>query len=149
MPTTNPYLADNLHRLMGMHRVGQKEVAERLGTTKQSVWEWASGRKMPRWATLADLAGLFGVELSDLLAEPEQAVLAGARAFGRAPIRYAVQLPRVRPSPEFVDEFNAEILKMPPKGLSAEEMGEFRKVQRESKRAPQPENPGQSPTDNG
>jgi transcriptional regulator with XRE-family HTH domain len=149
MPTANPHLADNLHRLMGMHRVGQKEVAERLGTTKQSVWEWASGRKMPRWATLADLAGLFGIALSDLLAEPEQAVLAGARAFSRAPIRYAVEIPIVRPSADYVDEFNAEILKMPPKGLSAEEMGEFRKVQRESKRAPQPENPGQSPTDNG
>lgn len=92
MPTANPHLADNLHRLMGMHRVGQKQIAERLGTTKQSVWEWASGRKMPRWATLAELPGLFGVELSDLLAEPEQAVLAGARAFARAPIRYAVQL---------------------------------------------------------
>jgi transcriptional regulator with XRE-family HTH domain len=110
MPAANPHLADNLHRLMGMHRVGQKEVAERLGTTKQSVWEWASGRKMPRWATLADLAGLFGIALSDLLAEPEQAVLAGARAFARAPIRYAVQLPTVRPSADFVDEFNAEIL---------------------------------------
>jgi transcriptional regulator with XRE-family HTH domain len=128
--------------------VGQKEVAERLGTTKQSVWEWASGRKMPRWATLADLAGLFGVALSDLLAEPEQAVLAGARAFARAPIRYAVQLPTVRPSADFVDEFNAEILKMPPMGLSAEEVGEFRKAQRESKRAPQPGEAGQSPTEN-
>ncbi len=147
MPTANPHLADNLHRLMGMHRVGQKEVAERLGTTKQSVWEWASGRKMPRWATLAELAGLFGVELSDLLAEPEQAVLAGARAFARAPIRYAVQLPTVRPSADYVDEFNAEVLKMPPKGLSAEEVGEFRQAQRESKGKPQ--EPERSPTENG
>jgi transcriptional regulator with XRE-family HTH domain len=135
MPTTNPYLADNLHRLMGMHRVGQNEVAERLGTTKQSVWEWASGRKMPRWATLADLAVLFGVELLDLLAEPEQAVLAGARAFGRAPIRYAAQLPRVRPSPDFADEYRAEVLKIPPKGLTEPEIREFREVQREPKRS--------------
>jgi transcriptional regulator with XRE-family HTH domain len=134
---------------MGMHRVGQKEVAERLGTTKQSVWEWASGRKMPRWATLADLAGLFGIALSDLLAEPEQAVVAGARAFARAPIRYPVEIPIVRPSADFVDEFNAEILKMPPKGLSAEEIGEFRRAQRESKRPPQPDDRGQSPTENG
>jgi transcriptional regulator with XRE-family HTH domain len=145
MPTADPHLADNLRRLMGMHRVGQKEVAERLGTTKQSVWEWAAGRKMPRWATLVDLAGLFGVELSDLLAEPEQAVLAGARAFHRAPIRFSVRLPTVRPSPDFVDEFNAEILKMPPKGLSGQEIGEFRKAQRESKS----DKPGGSTTENG
>jgi transcriptional regulator with XRE-family HTH domain len=135
MPADSPHLADNLHRLMGMHRVGQKEVAERLGTTKQSVWEWASGRKMPRWSTLTDLAGLFGIELSDLLAPPEQAVLAGARAFARAPIRSAVQLPRVRPSPDFVDEYRAEVLKMPPKGLTEPEVREFREVQREPKRA--------------
>ena len=108
MPTANPHLADNLHRLMGMHRVGQKEVAERLGTTKQSVSEWASRRKMPR-----------------------QAVLAGARAFAQAPIRYAMQRPTVRPSADYVDEFNAGILKLPPKGLSAKEVGEFRQAQRE------------------
>jgi transcriptional regulator with XRE-family HTH domain len=130
-----------------MHRVGQKEVAERLGTTKQSVWEWASGRKMPRWATLAELARLFGVELSDLLAEPEQAIVAGARAFARAPIRYAVPLPTVRSSADYVDELNAEILMMPPKGLSAEEVGEFRKAQREVKGNPQ--EPERSPTENG
>jgi transcriptional regulator with XRE-family HTH domain len=115
MATDDSHLADNLHRLMGMHRVGQKELAERLGTTKQSVWEWSAGRKMPRWATLGDVAGLFGLEVSDLLADSEQAVLAAARAFARAPIRHSTQLPRVRPSAEAVDEFRAEILKMPPK----------------------------------
>jgi transcriptional regulator with XRE-family HTH domain len=133
MATGNPYLADNLHRLMGMHRVGQKDVAERLGTTKQSVWEWASGRKVPRWATLAELAALFGVELPDLLGEPERAVQAGARGFARAPIRQSTQLPRVRPSPDAVDEMRAEIFKMPPKGLSEHEVDEFRRVERESK----------------
>jgi transcriptional regulator with XRE-family HTH domain len=149
MATGNPYLADNLHRLMGMHRVGQKDVAERLGTTKQSVWEWASGRKVPRWATLADLAALFGIELPDLLAEPERAVQAGARAFARAPIRDVAQLPRVRPSPDSVDEFRAEVLKIPPKGLSEQEIGEFRRVQRESKSAKRPEKPGGSTGENG
>lgn len=144
MATGNPYLADNLHRLMGMHRVGQKDVAERLGTTKQSVWEWASGRKVPRWATLADLASLFGIELPDLLAEPERAVQAGARAFARAPIRDAAPLPRVRPSPDSVDEFRAEVLKIPPRGLSDSEIGEFRRVQRESNSAKRPDKPGGS-----
>jgi transcriptional regulator with XRE-family HTH domain len=107
MTTGNPYLADNLHRLMGMHRVGQKEVAERLETTKQSVWEWAAGRKTPRWSTLVELADLFGIELSDLVAEPERAVQAGARAFAGAPIRQSTQLPRVRPTPGAVDELRA------------------------------------------
>ena len=142
MATGNPYLADNLHRLMGMHRVGQKDVAERLGTTKQSVWEWASGRKVPRWATLADLAALFGIELTDLLAEPERAVQAGARAFARAPIRQSTQHPQVRPSPEAVDELRAEIFKLPPKGLSEHEVGEFRRVERESKSAKNPRKRG-------
>jgi transcriptional regulator with XRE-family HTH domain len=136
MATGNPYLADNLHRLMGMHRVGQKDVAERLGTTKQSVWEWAAGRKVPRWATLTDLAELFGIELPDLLAEPERAVQAGARAFARAPIRQSAQLPRVRPSPGAVNELRAEILKMPPNGLSEQEVGEFRRVERQSRATP-------------
>jgi transcriptional regulator with XRE-family HTH domain len=133
MSTGNPYLADNLHRLMGMHRVGQKDVAERLGTTKQSVWEWASGRKVPRWATLADLAALFGIELPDLLADPERAVQAAARAFARAPIRSTTQLPRVRPTPDAVDEMRAEILTIPPKGLSTHEIAEFRRAQRRPK----------------
>ena len=149
MATGNPYLADNLHRLMGMHRVGQKDVAERLGTTKQSVWEWASGRKIPRWATLADLAVLFGIELPDLLAEPERAVQAGARAFARAPIRSSSHLPRVRPSPDSVDDFRAEVLKMPPKGLSEPEMREFRHAERESKRASRRRNPKGSTGENG
>jgi transcriptional regulator with XRE-family HTH domain len=144
MPTEDSYLSDNLHRLMGMHRVGQKEVAERLGTTKQSVWEWASGRKLPRWATMTDLAALFGIELADLLAEPERAVQAGARAFSRAPIRQSVQLPRVRPSADAVDEFRAEILKMPPKGLSEQEIGEYRRAQRESKGTRRGHKPGGS-----
>ena len=149
MATGNPYLADNLHRLMGMHRVGQKDVAERLGTTKQSVWEWASGRKVPRWATLGDLAALFGIELPDLLAEPERAVQAGARAFARAPIRSSSQLPRVRPSPGAVDELRAEVLKIPPKGLSEPEMREFRRVQRESMSAKSPRRRGGSSGENG
>lgn len=131
----NPHLADNLHRLMGMHRVGQKDVAEHLGTTKQSVWEWSAGRKAPRWATLADLAELFGIELPDLLAEPERAVQAAARAFVRAPIRQTTPLPRVRPAPDAVDEFRAEVLKIPPKGLSETEIREFRRAQRDSEGA--------------
>lgn len=149
MVTGNPYLADNLHRLMGMHRVEQKDVAERLGTTKQSVWEWASGRKVPRWATLADLAVLFGIELADLLAEPERAVQAGARAFARAPIRSSSHVPRIRPSPDAVDELRAEVLRIPPKGLSDSEVGEFRRAQRESKRARRRPNPGGSTGENG
>jgi transcriptional regulator with XRE-family HTH domain len=149
MATGNPNLADNLHRLMGMHRVGQKDVAERLGTTKQSVWEWASGRKVPRWATLADLASLFGIELPDLLAEPERAVQAGARAFARAPIRHSTALPRVRPSPDSVDELRAEVLKIPPRGLSEPEIREFRRVQRESKSAKSRRKPGGSSGENG
>jgi transcriptional regulator with XRE-family HTH domain len=141
--TGNPYLADNLHRLMGMHRVGQKDVAERLGTTKQSVWEWAAGRKVPRWATLTDLAELFGIELADLLAQPERAVQAGARAFARAPIRQPTQLRRVRPSPDAVDQFRAEVLNIPPRGLSESEMRDFRRVQREATDAKhQPGGPG-------
>ena len=134
--------------------MGQKDVAKHLGTTKQSVWEWASGRKMPRWATVADIAALFGIALSDLLAEPEQAVLAGARAFGRAPIRHQSQLPTMRPDPDAVDEFNAEleefnaeILKLPPTGLSAEEVGQFRKAQRDSKRSSRPGNAGDASTE--
>jgi transcriptional regulator with XRE-family HTH domain len=149
MATGNPYLADNLHRLMGMHRVEQKDVAERLGTTKQSVWEWASGRKVPRWPTLADLAALFGIELADLLAEPERAVQAGARAFARAPIRSSSQLPRVRPSPDAVDEFRAEVVKMPPKGLSESEVGEFRRAERESKSPRRHRSQGGSTEENG
>jgi transcriptional regulator with XRE-family HTH domain len=133
MATGSPYLADNLHRLMGMHRGEQKDVAERLGTTKQSVCGWASGRKDPRWATLADVAALFGIGLADLVAEPERAVQAGASAFARAPIRISSQLPRVRPSPDAVDGFRGEVLAMPPKGLSEPEAAEFRRAERESK----------------
>lgn len=132
---------------MGMHRVGQKEVAERLGTTKQSVWEWAAGRKMPRWSTLVELADMFGIEISDLLAEPERAVQAGARAFARAPIRQSTNLPRVRPSPDAVDDLRAEILKMPPKGLSEHEAREFRRIERESRVTRKPGNRGEQGTE--
>ena len=85
--------------------------------------------------------------MSDLSAGPEPAVLAGARAFGRDPIRYAVKLPVVRLSPDLADDVIAEVLKLPPKGLSGEEMGEFRRAQRESTRAQPSDKPGGSPTE--
>ena len=86
----SPHLGDNLRRLMGMHRVEQAQLAEAIEMTKQAVWQLASGRNMPRWTTLQKLADVFGVEVADLLAPPEQAVLAAAKAFPAAPIRTRV-----------------------------------------------------------
>jgi transcriptional regulator with XRE-family HTH domain len=128
----SPHLGDNLRRLMGMHRIEQAQLAEAIGMTKQAVWQIASGRNMPRWSTMEKLGAIFGVETSDLLASPEQAVLAGAKAFPTAPIRMQVTHDEIavvnHPRGGLADD--ASVIQLhPPEGLTAEEEAQWRKAQ--------------------
>jgi transcriptional regulator with XRE-family HTH domain len=78
----------NLRRLMGMHGVQQRELAEVVGISKQAVFQLLSARHGPSLPTARRLSALFGVELGVLLDGSEaEAVQAGAANFDSAPIR--------------------------------------------------------------
>jgi transcriptional regulator with XRE-family HTH domain len=48
-------------------------LADRLGVSRQAVWYWETGQRLPRAEHFQQIAKLFAVQESDLLAEPPSA----------------------------------------------------------------------------
>ena len=53
-------------------KLSQEYIAEQLGVSRQAVSKWETGQSEPTAKNLRELAGLFGISLSELV-EPEKA----------------------------------------------------------------------------
>lgn len=60
-------LADNLRRLLGLHRTSLVEASRALGITQQALSELQLGKRQPRLSTLEKLSTLFGISIDRLL----------------------------------------------------------------------------------
>ena len=63
---------NTLQRLRELAMLSQKELADRLGVTKQAVWEWEHGRSKPAPAQRRNLVGILGVTPEQLLEAIEE-----------------------------------------------------------------------------
>ena len=59
--------AENLKRLMELHRVKTADLVSLLNVSKQAVSSWLNGEKIPRMDKIEKLALYFGIRKSDLL----------------------------------------------------------------------------------
>lgn len=70
------HFADNLERLMGMHKLSAKEAADMLGLSQSVLSKWQSGARQPSFSSALAAGDFFGVpadrlaraDFSDLLA---------------------------------------------------------------------------------
>jgi DNA-binding XRE family transcriptional regulator len=60
-------LADNLSRLLGMHRMSVTELARGLGISRQTVSQWTNGRYSPGLKAALSLQWLFEIEMLQLV----------------------------------------------------------------------------------
>ena len=60
-------IGDNIRRLRWEKGWSQKELADQLFVTKQTVSRWEHGLRSPDVETLVKIADLFDAELKDLL----------------------------------------------------------------------------------
>lgn len=70
-------LKNNVKRLCKLHGVTQRQLAEKIGVTDNSL-SMTLGKNNPQLSTLSNIADALGVSVSQLLATPEElALLAG------------------------------------------------------------------------
>ena len=65
--------AENLRKQIELRGLSQKEVAEGIGESVQSVSSWVCAKSLPRMGKIQRLADYFGVEKSDLIDEKPEA----------------------------------------------------------------------------
>jgi transcriptional regulator with XRE-family HTH domain len=95
--------AANFKRLRIERGLSQADVAERLGVSGPSISGWESGRARPKEDRLADLAGILGVSVPQLLLDPQPDAMHKIIDDSRAQVARAtgVALERVRIIVEF------------------------------------------------
>jgi len=64
---------ERLNALRTAQGLTLETLADRLGVSRQAVWYWETGQRLPRAEHFQQIAKLFGVQESDLLAEPPRA----------------------------------------------------------------------------
>ena len=63
--------AENLDRLLGLHRMTAGKASDLLGVSKTTISYWRNGRRQPDSATIVKRIGdLFGIDPFDLLSLP-------------------------------------------------------------------------------
>lgn len=68
--TNNPHpktTGQRIRQLRQGKHLNQKQLAERLGVSRQIVNYWENDRYLPNWANLGQLADEFGVSIKYLL----------------------------------------------------------------------------------
>jgi transcriptional regulator with XRE-family HTH domain len=86
-PVQEHTIGRNLRRLVGMHDLLQREVADYIGLSPQGLWNILNGRSEPRSRTVRDCASAFGVTVEDLFADTGTCLRAAADHYEQAPIR--------------------------------------------------------------
>jgi transcriptional regulator with XRE-family HTH domain len=64
------HFADNLSRLLGMHRLTGQSASRLLGVSKQSLSYWLNGHRPPSLESVAKLAETFEVDAMRLVYAP-------------------------------------------------------------------------------
>ena len=86
-PPQEHSIGRNLRRLVGMHDLLQREVADYIGLSPQGLWNILNGRSEPRSRTVRECANAFGVTVEDLFADTGTCLRAAAEHYEDAPIR--------------------------------------------------------------
>lgn len=68
----NTIFAYNLNKLLSVHDMSQKDLADRLGVSAQSVSNWCSGKKTPRMDKVDRICSIFGIKREALTSDPEE-----------------------------------------------------------------------------
>jgi transcriptional regulator with XRE-family HTH domain len=89
--------ADNLRRLLGLHRTSLVQASRALGITQQALSELQLGNRLPRRSTLEKLSDLFGISIDRLLRAPFEELLADELADRERFHRVEAELEKVRP----------------------------------------------------
>ena len=76
-------LGDRLYALRRDWGWRQRETAERIGVSRRQLARWEAGEQLPPLAKLARLAAVYGVSLSALFREPEEAPPPVATSLGQ------------------------------------------------------------------
>jgi len=66
----NTSLPENLRRARAQKELTLSELARAVGTKRQNLWSWESGRTSPSLEMLLALAAALGVTVDDLLRPP-------------------------------------------------------------------------------
>lgn len=100
--------AKNLNRYLQEKRLTQKEVADAIGVTQQSMSFWMQGRNLPRMDKIQLLAEYLGVRYTDLICDnPLEETL--EEAFDRRPdMRMLFQVAK-NCTPDEIEKFTAMI----------------------------------------
>jgi transcriptional regulator with XRE-family HTH domain len=69
--------ADNLDRLLGMHRLTAREASRLLDVSTVALSEWRQGKRQPGLTALLRLSGLFELPGDQLVTTPFSDLLAG------------------------------------------------------------------------
>ena len=67
-----PIISKNILELRVSQRMTQAELAEKLHYSDKAVSKWERGESLPDIAVLAEVAGIFGVTLDDLIRDREE-----------------------------------------------------------------------------
>lgn len=60
-------IADNLRELLKIHDMTQRELADKLGTTQQTVSRWLNGINEPDFAMISKICSILGETPNSLL----------------------------------------------------------------------------------
>lgn len=63
---------ENLNKYLALFQMNQVDLANRLDVNKSVVSSWLSGTRYPRMNTMERIAGIFGIEKSDLIENKSQ-----------------------------------------------------------------------------
>jgi transcriptional regulator with XRE-family HTH domain len=85
---------ENIRRLGGMHGLTSVQVAKLMGVGKQSVSDWATGRKRMSRDHLRAAADLFGITMDQLVGDPAECLAAAVLKWGEAQERIDALLGR-------------------------------------------------------
>jgi DNA-binding XRE family transcriptional regulator len=99
MPLDQGYLAQNVRRLAGMHLASMEALASYVAVSRQTMQSIVAhephNRSLPRADTAIKIAEAFGVSLNALYSDPIECLREALENFEEAPIREAVDPPRV------------------------------------------------------
>jgi transcriptional regulator with XRE-family HTH domain len=70
------HFADNLERLLGLHKVSAKEAASLLGLSQSSFSKWSAGKRSPGFGTALKIGDFFEVSAVKLARSPFAELLA-------------------------------------------------------------------------
>lgn len=68
----NIFLSERIYELRKENGLTQKQLAEKVGTTADSIYSWEKGRSEPSSDYLVRLADVFDVSVDHLLGRAEQ-----------------------------------------------------------------------------